>query len=292
MSAPLSERRGATISLAGVGVDFSATRGAVAALAGVDFTVGAGEFVSLLGPSGCGKSTVVGAVAGFTPVTRGSLEVDGRPVTKPSPERAVVFQAHTLFPWKTVLANVEFGLKVRGVGRRERRRAAEHMLLEVGLADFLDHYPEQLSGGMQQRVNLARALVTHPRVLLMDEPFCALDAQTRIEMQKLLLALWQERGMTVVFVTHDVDEAVFLSDRVLVLSERPGRVHAELTVALPRPRTHDLFTAPDFVALKRRGLEALLSASTRRPRPSARPGEVAPALAAAFSSSFRDLESS
>jgi NitT/TauT family transport system ATP-binding protein len=286
VSAPRTAARGAAISLAGVDIDFTARRGAVKALAGVEFAVAAGEFVSLLGPSGCGKSTVIGAVAGFTPVTRGTLEVDGQPVSRPSPERAVVFQSHTLFPWKTVLANVEFGLKVRGIGRRERRRAAEHMLLEVGLADFLEHYPEQLSGGMQQRVNLARALVTYPRVLLMDEPFCALDAQTRIEMQKLLLALWQERKMTVVFVTHDVDEAVFLSDRVLVLSERPGRVHAELEVALPRPRTHDLFTAPDFVALKRRGLDSLLSASTRRPRASEPATESAPAMTPAFSTNL------
>jgi NitT/TauT family transport system ATP-binding protein len=202
-------------------------------------------------------------VAGFTPISAGTLAVDRREVRAPSPERGVVFQQHTLFPWKTVLKNVEFGLKLRGVSTRERRRQAEEILERVGLREFLHHYPDQLSGGMQQRVSLARVLVTRPRVILMDEPFCALDAQTRLEMQEMLLALWHELHMTVVFVTHDVDEAVFLSDRVIVLTSRPGRIQAELTVALPRPRTLDLLTRPEFTELKRRALGLLLASRGR-----------------------------
>ena len=253
-----SNEHGATIVMRDVGLHFGEGPTAVQALGGIDLEVGAGEFVSLLGPSGCGKSTIIGAVAGLTPISEGKLWVDGREVRAPSPERGVVFQQHTLFPWKTVLKNVEFGLKLRGVAGPERTRLARAILAEVGLLEFLNHYPEQLSGGMQQRVNLARVLVTRPRVILMDEPFCALDAQTRLQMQKLLLALWQSFHMTVVFVTHDVDEAVFLSDRVLVLTERPGRIKTELTVNLPRPRTHDLLTGPPFIKLKRRALELML----------------------------------
>ncbi len=183
--------------------------------------------MSILGPSGCGKSTIIGAVAGFTRVSAGELTVDSQRVLAPGPDRGVVFQQHTLFPWKTVAANVEFGLKMRGVGRRERQAQAREILEHVGLGEFLNHYPHQLSGGMQQRVNLARVLVNRPRVILMDEPFCSLDAQTRLQMQQMLLALWHEFHMTVVFVTHDVDEAVFLSDRVVVLTQRPGTVKAE-----------------------------------------------------------------
>ncbi len=263
-------QRGATIVMRDVGLHFGDGPTAVQALGGIDLDVRPGEFVSLLGPSGCGKSTIIGAVAGFTPISDGTLRVDGQAVRAPSPERGVVFQQHTLFPWKTVLKNVEFGLKLRGVRAEERRRLAREILAEVGLLEFANHYPEQLSGGMQQRVNLARVLVTRPRVILMDEPFCALDAQTRLQMQKLLLALWQTFHMTVVFVTHDVDEAVFLSDRVFVLTERPGRIKAELAVELPRPRTHDLLTGPPFIKLKRRALELMLGGELRaNPRNSA-----------------------
>jgi NitT/TauT family transport system ATP-binding protein len=252
--------RGA-IELRGVDLHFGEGETAVQALRGIDLEVSAGEFVSVLGPSGCGKSTLIGAVAGFTPISAGELRVDSRVVTAPSQERGVVFQQHTLFPWKTVAKNVEFGLKLRKVSVRERARLAREILARVGLADFLEHYPEQLSGGMQQRVNLARVLVTRPNVILMDEPFCALDAQTRLVMQEMLLELWHEFHMTVVFVTHDVDEAVFLSDRVVVLTPRPGRIKAEIAVPLPRPRHHDLLTAPEFVALKRRALDLLLAES-------------------------------
>jgi NitT/TauT family transport system ATP-binding protein len=245
------------IELRGVEIHFGEGKTAVQAVSGLDLDVAPGQFVSVLGPSGCGKSTLIGAIAGFTPISSGALRVDGRAVSAPGPDRGVVFQHHTLFPWKTVQANVEFGLKMRGTPSRERRETASAMLESVGLAEFARHYPWQLSGGMQQRVSLARVLVNRPRVMLMDEPFCALDAQTRLSMQELLLALWHEHGMTVVFVTHDIDEAIFLSDRIVILSERPGRVKAELCVELERPRTRDLLTSAEFMRLKREALALL-----------------------------------
>jgi NitT/TauT family transport system ATP-binding protein len=246
------------IALRGVDVHFGEGKTAVQALSGIDLQIEPGEFVSILGPSGCGKSTIIGALAGFTPVSSGELRVDSERVTAPGPDRGVVFQQHTLFPWKTVAKNVEFGLKMRSVGRAQRERQAREMLTLMGLGEFLSHYPHQLSGGMQQRVNLARVLVNRPRVILMDEPFCSLDAQTRLQMQELLLGLWQELHMTVVFVTHEVDEALFLSDRVVVLTQRPARIKTEVSVRLPRPRTRDLLTQPEFVGLKREVLELLL----------------------------------
>ena len=251
------EPRLGAIALCAVGIAFGEGSAAVEAVRGIDFRVEAGEFVSILGPSGCGKSSVIGAIAGFTPVTAGQVLVDDQPIRSPGPDRGVVFQQHTLFPWKNVLENVEFGLKMRGVSRPERRRTASEILEQVGLGDFLRHYPGQLSGGMQQRVSLARALVNRPRVLLMDEPFCSLDAQTRLEMQQLLLQLWHELHMTVVFVSHDVDEVLYLSDRVLVSSHRPGRIRTSLTVDLPRPRGSDVLTSPEFVRLKREAMEVL-----------------------------------
>ena len=179
MSALADVPKSGAISLRGVGIHFGEGKTAVQALRGIDLDVHAGELLSILGPSGCGKSTIIGAVAGFTRVSSGELEVDGQPVRTPGPDRGVVFQQHTLFPWKTVLENVAFGLKMQRIGRSERIRMAREILAHVGLSEFSDHYPHQLSGGMQQRVNLARVLVNRPRVILMDEPFCSLDAQTR-----------------------------------------------------------------------------------------------------------------
>jgi NitT/TauT family transport system ATP-binding protein len=245
------------IEVRNVDIHFGEGRTAVQALQRISFDAEPGAFISLLGPSGCGKSTIIGAVAGFTPFSAGTVRVDGQLVGAPGPDRGVVFQQHTLFPWKTVFKNVEFGLKMRGVPAAERKRATREILIRVGLGDFLHHYPSQLSGGMQQRVNLARVLVNRPRVLLMDEPFCSLDAQTRQQMQEMLLELWREYHMTVIFVTHDVDEALFLSDRVLVLTERPGRIKAAFESDLPRPRTLDLLTTPEFMRLKRRAMDAL-----------------------------------
>jgi NitT/TauT family transport system ATP-binding protein len=260
---PLAQATGA-IRLADVTVDFGDGARTVQALKGLDLSVEPGEFVSVLGPSGCGKSTLIGAIAGFRRLSAGALTVSGRAVPGPGPERGVVFQQHMLFPWKSVLANVEFGLKMQGLGARERRDRATEMLAHVGLAGFLRHYPHQLSGGMQQRVALARVLVNRPGVLLMDEPFGALDAQNRLRMQQTLLSLWHELHMTVVFVTHDVDEAVFLSDRIVVLTERPAHVRTDLRVPLDRPRNAFTLTSPAYSRVRREALELLLDESLER----------------------------
>lgn len=261
MTASRTVSQNSPVELRNVDIHFGEGKTAVMALRGLDLSVAPGELVSVLGPSGCGKSTIIGAVAGFTRVSAGEVRVGEQPVTSPGPDRGVVFQQHTLFPWKSVLENVAFGLKMQRVGRAERLETAREILAHVGLLEFAEHYPHQLSGGMQQRVNLARVLVNRPRVILMDEPFCSLDAQTRLQMQQMLLKLWHELHMTVVFVTHDVDEAVFLSDRVVVLTRRPGSVKAELPIHLPRPRTLELLTSPEFTGLKRRALELLLADS-------------------------------
>jgi NitT/TauT family transport system ATP-binding protein len=249
----------ASISLRALELQFGQGKTAVQALRGLNLDIQPGEFVSVLGPSGCGKSSLIGAIAGLTRVSSGEVRMDGCRVLAPSSERGVVFQQPTLFPWQTVLDNVAFGLKMRGVAKAERQRAAREILAHVELDAFAAHYPEQLSGGMQQRVNLARVLLTRPRVLLMDEPFCALDAQARLNMQQMLLGLRQQFPMTVLFVTHDVDEAIFLSDRFVVLSERPGRILADVAVPLPRPRRHELLTSRAFMELKRRALDLLLA---------------------------------
>jgi sulfonate transport system ATP-binding protein len=226
--------------------------GAVEAVRGFELAARPGEFVALLGPSGCGKSTVLNAVAGFVRPSVGRVLVDGEPVRGPGADRGMVFQQHSLFPWKTVVRNVEFGLKMRGVGHTERNASARTYLGLVGLGGFENAYPAALSGGMQQRVGIARVLVNRPRVMLMDEPFAALDAQTRLTMQELLLGVWQEVRTTVLFVTHDIDEALFLADRVVVMTARPGTVRDVVDVDLPRPRAPEVTTTGEFAALKAR----------------------------------------
>src|SRR5579883_136645 len=216
--------------------------------------VAPGEFVALLGPSGCGKSTLLNCVAGYIRPTSGRVTVDGVPVTRPGPDRGMVFQQYSLFPWKTIHDNVAFGPLRAGKGRAEAESIARTFLEMVGLSRFAERYPGELSGGMQQRVGIARALANYPSVLLMDEPFGALDAQTRAIMQESLLAIWSELGNTVVFVTHDVDEAVFLGSRVVVMSASPGRLIADIPVPLPRPRDLEALTAPEFVDIKRQCL--------------------------------------
>jgi NitT/TauT family transport system ATP-binding protein len=216
---------------------FDAYAGAhVSAVEDVSLTVQESEFVSLVGPSGCGKTTLLNMIAGFVAPSRGEILLDGRSVKGPGPDRGVVFQAFALFPWKTVLDNVAFGPKMRGVPRAERERIAREYVALVGLTGTEGRYPAELSGGMQQRVGVARALANRPDVLLMDEPFASVDAQTRMTLQEELTRIWQDRRPTIVFVTHDVEEAVFLANRVVVLSRAPGRVVAELPVELPRPR--------------------------------------------------------
>ena len=238
------------IDIEDVSIVFGRNGHVVEAVQRFDLTTTPGEFVALLGPSGCGKSTVLNAVAGFVRPTTGRVVVDGEPVSGPGADRGMVFQQHSLFPWKTVLRNVEFGLKMRGVSRFERESAARTYLHLVGLGGFEHAYPGELSGGMQQRVGIARVLVNRPRVMLMDEPFAALDAQTRMSMQELLLGVWQEVRTTVLFVTHDIDEALFLSDRVVVMTARPGGVRDVVDVKLPRPRAPEIIITSEFARLK------------------------------------------
>ncbi len=221
----------------------------------VNLEIEPAEFVCLLGPSGCGKSTLLNAIAGFLTPTDGRLTLDGAPIAGPGPDRGMVFQQHSLFPWKTVLGNVMFGPLMAGHGRLESEQTARTFLEMVGLSAFTERYPMTLSGGMQQRVGIARALANYPTVLLMDEPFGALDAQTRTMMQESLLRIWDGFKLTVVFVTHDIDEAIFLADRVLVMSAAPGRIIAEYRVDLERPRTADSVLTPAFTRLKRECME-------------------------------------
>ncbi|MCW7540192.1 ABC transporter ATP-binding protein [Aquabacterium sp. A7-Y] len=269
------------IEIERLSIELGRGRETFAALQDVSFQVEPGEFVCLLGPSGCGKSTLLGALAGHLAPSRGSIRVDGQPVTGPHPERGLVFQQHTLFPWQRVVDNVAFGLKMKGVARSRRREEARALLDSVGLSGFERRYPSQLSGGMQQRVEIARVLINRPRVLLMDEPFGALDALTRVKMQQLLLDVWSRIRTTVVFITHDIDEALFLADRLLVMSGRPGRIVEDLRLPFPRPRHADLLTTPEFIALKRRCL-ALLHDGGREPLPRLSPLGALPAAAAAY----------
>ncbi|MGZ5884852.1 MAG: ABC transporter ATP-binding protein [Burkholderiaceae bacterium] len=231
----------------------------------ISLSVEPGEFICLLGPSGCGKSTLLGALAGHLAPSRGTIRVDNQPVSGPHPERGLVFQHHTLFPWTRVLQNVAFGLKMKGVARQERHDRARELLKLVGLDGFEHHYPAQLSGGMKQRVEIARVLINDPRVMLMDEPFGALDAQTRLMMQQLLLKVWARIKTTIVFITHDIDEALFLADRILVMSPRPGRIIEEIRLDFPRPRDANLVTSPEFTQLKRHCLALLHPESNSRP---------------------------
>jgi len=240
-----------------VSIELGRGTGAFAAVDDVSFTIKAGEFVCVIGPSGCGKSTLLGALAGHIGVAKGRLEVDHEKVQGPHPERGIVFQHHTLFPWKSARDNVAFGPKMRGAGKAERRRLAMEMLDLVGLSDFADRYPKQLSGGMQQRVEIARVLVNKPRLLLMDEPFGALDALTRLMMQELLLAIWQRVPTTIIFVTHDIDEALFLADRIIVMSPRPGRILEALEVPFGRPRPTEIMASTEFGRLKAHCLSLL-----------------------------------
>jgi NitT/TauT family transport system ATP-binding protein len=239
---------------------FDAYAGAhVNAVQDVSLEVPEGEFVSIVGPSGCGKTTILNLVAGFIPPSGGEIQVGGRAVVGPGPDRGVVFQSFALFPWKTVLENVAFGPKMRGVARPEREKIAREFLALAGLSHAAERYPNELSGGMQQRVGVVRALANEPDVLLMDEPFASVDAQTRMTLQEELTRIWQERRPTVLFITHDVAEAVFLANRVVVLSK--GHVLKEVDVPLPRPRQWDaLVESDEFKALSAHILALVRSA--------------------------------
>ena len=221
------------------------------ALQATDLDVAENDFVTILGPSGCGKSTLLRIVAGLERQSAGEVLLDGRRIEGPGADRGMVFQSYTLFPWLTVRDNVCFGLRERGLPREQQLAIAQRWITQVGLAGFEQHYPKQLSGGMQQRTAIARALANGPRMLLMDEPFGALDHQTRELMQELLLGIWEREKKTVLFVTHDIDEAVFMGSRVVVMSARPGRIKLDLPVALPHPRHYSVKTTPVFTELKR-----------------------------------------
>jgi NitT/TauT family transport system ATP-binding protein len=224
---------------------------AVHALEDISFEIAEREVLCLLGPSGCGKSTVLNIIAGFEPPSGGTVSLDGAPITRAGPDRAVVFQSPALFPWLTVSQNVEFAIKYRAGAQHDIGRRASEYIDAVGLSGFEGHFPYQLSGGMRQRVALARALIGDPAVLLLDEPFGALDAQTRLEMHELLQGIWARYHPTILFITHDVEEAIFLADRILVMTPRPGRIRAEFAVPIARPRTFEALTSPAFVSLKR-----------------------------------------
>lgn len=235
----------------------------VPALEGINLMVEDEEFLCILGPSGCGKTTLLRIIAGLDTPTTGSIQVDGEALSAPSRRIAMIFQEYSLFPWRTVLDNVAFGLEVQGKGREDRLAVAREYLDLVGLASFEKNLPYELSGGMRQRVAVARALATEPRALLMDEPFGALDAQTRLLMQELLTRVWESHRLTVLFVTHDVEEAVYLSDRVFVMTNRPGRLKDEVRIDLPRPRTLAVAESPAFLALRHRIFESIREESLR-----------------------------
>jgi|SRR5918996_879164 ABC-type nitrate/sulfonate/bicarbonate transport system ATPase subunit len=242
------------VELQGLAKQYAVDEGEIVALAATSLTVDEGEFVCLLGPSGCGKSTLLKIVAGLIPPTGGTIRINGRPVTGPGPDRAVVFQDYALFPWMTVADNVEFGLAARGVDPTRRRQVSDELLRVVGLGDFAAKYPHHLSGGMKQRVSIARALAVDPVLLLMDEPFGALDAQTRYVMQQELLRIWRAYKKTVLFVTHSIEEALFLGDRVLVMTARPGRIKADIRVPQARPRD---IAGDEFTRLRKQALDLL-----------------------------------
>ena len=240
------------LRIEGVSRTFGAVRGGkpVQALQPVDLSVAANDFITILGPSGCGKSTLLRIVAGLEAPTTGKVLLDGKAVTRPGPDRGMVFQSYTLFPWLTVAENIGFGLRERGMAERERNNIVASYVDLVGLKGFENHWPKQLSGGMQQRTAIARALANDPEILLLDEPFGALDNQTRGLMQELLLGIWERRKKTVLFVTHDIEEAIFMASRVIVMSARPGRIKSDVPVDLPHPRHYTLKTSPEFSALK------------------------------------------
>ncbi len=240
-----------------LGRQFAGKNGPVVALKNISLKIHRRELVCVIGPSGCGKSTLIRIIAGLDAPTGGRMLVDGKESRGPSPERGMVFQGYTLFPWLTVKQNVMFGLEMGGMSQNAAEGKSLEWLKLVGLTQFEESYPAQLSGGMKQRVAIARALAPNPRVLLMDEPFGALDAQTRAQMQAHLLEIWRNVDVTILFITHDLDEAIYLADRILVLKAHPGEVQEVIEVSVPRPRRADQFNSPEFLATKRR-LEELI----------------------------------
>jgi NitT/TauT family transport system ATP-binding protein len=246
-----------SLSVRSVSLVYEGRNSSVQALDNISFDIKPNAFTVIVGPSGCGKSSFLYLAAGLAEVTSGEILVNSKRVEGPGRDRGMVFQSYTLFPWLTVRKNVEYGPQRAGVDAAARRKISDHYLDEIGLSAFADHYPKQLSGGMMQRVAIARALANDPDILLMDEPFGALDSQTRRTMQKLLLRVWEHSQKTVAFVTHDIDEAILLGDRVLVMTARPGRIKADIAIDIPRPRDPGITLEPEFIALKRQIFEQL-----------------------------------
>ncbi|WP_253188344.1 ABC transporter ATP-binding protein [Leptolyngbya sp. 'hensonii'] len=251
MTQPLQTETQGLVEVENLSVAFRRKGHFIPVLDAISTRIEPGEFVCLLGPSGCGKSTMLNVIAGFIKPTTGQVLLDHRPIEKPGADRGFVFQQYSLLPWKTTFQNVEFGLKIQGMSKAKREERVNYYLNRVGLYKHRHSYPYQLSGGMQQRASIIRALVNAPSVLLMDEPFAALDAQTRHMMQELLLDIWSELKPTVIFVTHDIEEAVFLSDRIFVMGVNPGRIKEIVKVSLPRPRHVDDMLSAEFLAINR-----------------------------------------
>ena len=248
---------GTILEVRGVERRFASASGSTLALQATDLAVAENDFITILGPSGCGKSTLLRIVAGLDEPTVGRVLLDGVPVAGPGADRGMVFQSYTLFPWLTVEENVRFGLREKGVPAARQAEVARHWIDKVGLAGFERHHPRMLSGGMQQRTAIARALANAPKILLLDEPFGALDHQTRGLMQELLLSIWESEKTTVLFVTHDIEEAIFMASRVVVMSARPGRIKADVVVPIPHPRLYTVKTTPEFSNLKARLTEEI-----------------------------------
>ena len=246
------KKREVILDVQGLGKTFSTPKAEVTALKDINFQTHRREFVCVIGPSGCGKSTLIRILAGLESSTSGQVLLDGQAVTGPGPDRGMVFQGYTLFPWLTVKKNVMFGLLNQGASVTSAESEAMQWIDLVGLEPFADSYPDQLSGGMKQRVAIARALAAKPRILLMDEPFGALDAQTRCKMQSYLLEIWRNIDITILFITHDLDEAIYLADRILVLKANPGEVNELIEVPVPRPRSVEQFISPEFLATRQR----------------------------------------
>lgn len=245
------------LHFSGINLTYSTNRGPVHVLQDVNLDIGPGEFITLVGPTGCGKTSLLNIAGGLVFPGSGTAAADGTPIAGPSPDRGMIFQQYALFPWLTALGNVEFGLRLKGVGSAQRKQLALRYLELVGLRDFADALPKELSGGMKQRCAIARAYALKPSVLLMDEPFAAVDALTRLELQEQLLGTWEQERNTVLFVTHDVDEAVFLANRVVVMSRGPGRIKEVIKVDLPYPRKDEIRLSSDFGMIRTRVWQAV-----------------------------------
>jgi NitT/TauT family transport system ATP-binding protein len=251
------------VRLDGISMIYEMEDERLVALEGLDFVVQKGKTTVLMGPTGCGKTVLINLIAGYEQPTTGAVYLDGKPVREPGSDRLVVFQESALFPWMTVYSNVTFGCKAQGMAEKEIKEKAKNILNTVGLYDFRDKYPSQLSGGMQRRAELARALINDPKIMLMDEPFRGLDAMTRQLMQEFYVRLYEKEGHTNLFITHEIDEAIFLADRLAIMTFQPGKIKAEIEVGLPRPRSFQMMATPQFMKIRTLALDLLYEESSK-----------------------------